>query len=323
MRKIAVAAAICVFVSSLVMRPAAAVQTPAPDWVLLPQPDEEIIVRGEGRLTGPLVVGLGYASRPYDWVMAWRVGGDGLSVKASPMGLDVRIAKGSDRFTLEQHLYGGEGTDALLLFAANASFDRLRINTPGDPDPYAGQIVTGRGTRAIGVVDPQQAAPAVALGPAGAGVPTMSKDMPTGIVGAYDFMCVACHGAWTAPAKRRGAFSSAQLYANNLLLFAAAAGTSAFSGPAGTWNWEWKGATVNDPYRVFWNGTSAVAASPIAGAWAPIGKYWSLFGDLVPGGASAVAGSAGLGYPPELCVTQRTAEDASWDAGVPVPTLSC
>lgn len=318
-------------IGALAPRASAAPKRPPPDWVLITgEVPADTTMRGHGRMTGegPLVVGYGHASEGLGYgshgsaaegsgtVYVSRIGGDGLSLRLGRLGLDVRLVPGTDRFTITEHIYGGDGTTAVLFFVANAVIAKLAPTSPETngfgPDT---KITTGTGSRALAVSD-------AGVGPVGAGRAEGAIHMPRGIVGGYDWNCVACSGRWVAPGGRGDGFSAAQLYGNQVFLFAVSTSGTTFAGPPGRWALDWTGATDNDPYNAVRYGPQHVLSSPVYAAYAPIGRAWRLFGGLDGFRAAYASDSLVPGASTYVCAAgdvYTVVADPLWELGAGVP----
>ena len=286
---------------------------PGPDWMVAWGEDlpDSVIVTATVRPTGhgPLVVGAGMGTlqgrdpdiyigptsidngdRDFAWISVYRVGGDGISVRTRvgsvSTTVDVLPAR-AGAYQLVARLGAPDGRyEAVTLFVANGSFAEHAVTYDGLV-PSGMNVRFGTGSRALAVTDGGGAG--LSAGPAGAALATRELRSPRGIVGAYDVYCVACHGEFAGP-KTGGMFASAQLYANNAFIFYWSEGQNEFAGPAGRWSFSWNGGTVNDPYRALWEGSSALLASPVYAAYAPIGDAWKFFRGVRPWGATGLLG---------------------------------
>jgi hypothetical protein len=244
---------------------------------VLGQSDPDLIV-------GP--VGIDNGDRDFAWVSVYRVGGDGLSVrtKAGPFAQRIDVLPASNgTFELTSHLGAPHGRmSAVTVFVANGSFVTHRLNGGRPP---AMNVRYGSGSRALSLTD--GTGNGASVGPIGAAAASRAERSSVGLVGAFDVYCVACRGTFTGP-NTSGSFVSAQLYGNYLFVFSWQEGQNEFAGPPGRWSFRWDGATLNDPFRTTWHGPSAVLASPVYAAYAPIGEPWKIFRGVRPWGVTGM-----------------------------------
>ena len=187
------------------------------------------------------VYGQGFAgmSEQPDLSTSGGAGGLGLSLRQVPGPI-----LGQAGWQCFCSLHGGE-VARYLVFETDARWTSVTASLAAAEADVA--VIKGFGATAVTVADPAATGNAVALPVLAAATSTLTRRMPTGVVGAVNGACLAgtCAASWTAPDGRH---ATAQDHAG-------------FAGGAGTWRFTWSGVT-NDP---------------ILAAWAPIGANWQSF----------------------------------------------
>ena len=272
------------------------------DWILLTfntpisdDPPKLISLNAKGRFTGPAPLLVGHAESSGEgrsrtaqqWM--YRVGNGDRSVEVNTPGgrITRRVTDGGRSFEVSEGWYRSRDARAMLVYFAGGTVTRFTLSGPG---MKGARVRTGNGSRVLTVSGEGVNATA---GPAGAGTTTHVARPTKGIVGMFDTGCVDCTGGYSGPGGRKGTWAAAFVVAPTpfaLCVCHIPVGDYQFSGPAGRWSWEWRGATLS---MLYWYGLmdpeGASSSTPQFGAYAPIGEDWTLFtnfatilGDLDP-----------------------------------------
>lgn len=117
-------------------------------------------------------------------------------------------------------------------------------------------VTTGSGSTAVKMSDITSGYGAT-VSPVSTGSGWATKEIPTGIVGAMTWNCIGhCDAAWHSPDGRSAPWNTA-----GVPLVSFSHGTNqggGFSGPAGTWQWDWAGVTEGEAIALY---------APIGDAW--------------------------------------------------------
>ena len=284
---------------------------PLPDWIFakveasVPTRIRSAFrVRGHWTGPGPLVMGVGLASRggPFEFsgVDVRRLGGGrttvSLAAGTSHRRLDFAV---NYHGTVDaQPLYIDDQTAStigVVFFLVNGAIDDVlwEPQSVGFAAPdVSSSVRSGRGAQALMVGSPTGGGATVAAAGLGAGLAYYRDTVPTGLVGAMEWIsCQACSGTWAPPGGPRHRWVQARNYAWPACWCGSDVGAdTAFAGPAGAWRWSWSGVSAPSPDFAAldlagaeaFGGPTYALAEPVAAAWAPIGNDWKLFDTCNP-----------------------------------------
>lgn len=265
---------------------AAQAQEPAMDWVIVkvtagPSGAEQVrtsfSLYAEARPGGSMMFGRGWgrdegyiflsveplsSSEPTRITTTQELGGQTLELAGSGSGGSLGLGASFSAIRLDPN-----DTDAFIYFFPGGTITDVYA-PPGTARTGSVDVtlVTGSGSTALRVADPDADGPAVAAGPVVAGVASDSFASPTGLTGAFVArgLCIACFGTWSSPTRSGFALDSeGGAVGGREFVFA--------DGP-GSWSWSWTGAGVA---RTFFGGP---LNSPVYAAYAPVGDDWRFFG---------------------------------------------
>lgn len=260
--RVAAAAAMSV----LVAVPASASAPERYDWievVATARTDTNVGLRlwVNGRGVGPSAPVFGHAASVAGYAVsgAHRVGGAEVRTTRDLGGADVEVAtRGGTAGVVSLYassIQAGQQA-SLLVFLPEGRIDHTQLEQHGELDI---EVRTGVGSEVMLATD----AAADGLGASAGGVAvasdvTATRTVSTGVVGAL-LWCETCETAWAGPDGRSGGKT----------VFGHEPAPTLFSGPAGSWSWQWSGVQV-DP-----RGEQALAAfAPIGDGWLRYSKPW-------------------------------------------------
>ena len=273
---------------------------PATNWVLAKaitgsaaRISVDFAIEGHGTGDGPVVIGVGLASRggpnPFSYIDVARFGGGSPSVAlaAGPNRqqdrLEVLHDDGGTFWTPSVSIDNEAKTIAFLFFAVNGVIDDVTWRPAAGSAPFRSSVRRGSGATALMVGSPSGGA-TLSGGSAGAGFATYERRVPTGIAGAMEWLsCQACAGTWTSPDGRSRTWAHARNHAYPVCWCSSGLGVkTAFAGAAGDWAWSWSGLSA-PPGWIVPGRPADLLGEPAAAAYAPIGRDWVLFRECVGG----------------------------------------
>jgi hypothetical protein len=242
--------------------------------------------RGHQTGSGPTLLGFGDAFGSSHFVLVFDAANGGVRLQSSKdLGsVDIEITPadgGTFGFSISTGALSTKTMPlSVLFFATNAVIDSYSMSSSNGSDAH---VTAGAGSRVIQVADPDASGVAVDTGIVAAGASTVERTLQKGIVGGLSWGCTHCDVSWTTSDQRDGSFTMTSVPFPSVpvpvpipipfpIPTGIAQGDSTFVGPAGTWSWSWTGANVR-----------ADSPSPTAiGAYAPVGDFYSLFGEAKP-----------------------------------------
>ncbi|MDX1449612.1 MAG: hypothetical protein R3246_11185 [Acidimicrobiia bacterium] len=270
------------------------------DWILAKATSTRSVriespfrVYGRRTGTGPLVVGVGLASRggpdPHSWFQVTRIGGGPpeVSVSVGPTAERVPFTLSvteDGRFTLQPVSVDDRAKIlAVAFFVVNGTIERLDWKPRSPAGSVRSSVRSGTGARSLYVGRPTDGVSATAAGWASGSV-TFNRRPVRGIVGAMEeSSCLeGCAGTWRPP---DGVAQTWVTTVNAIALVCLCVGSSGvnttFAGPSGQWQWRWSGSSSTSPGQAVSN-PATVTGRPVAAAYAPIGSDWKLFRNCRP-----------------------------------------
>lgn len=231
----------------------------------------EIDIAAAGRRNEPLMIGWaesgGYISvhhtRSAEVVVAPRRAGVG-ELGAFVGGGSARIF-GSPRISLRARQHAV----FVIFFPGGRIEGRPRTKLITRSGALRSRVTTGSGAEVVSLGE-ASGGDGVVVGTAAFGGFSHSDVIDRGIIGSQVSLCESCAGAWRAPDRTRGDWSTEGSGAGTNGGWMTE-GDPAFAGPRGRWTWSLDGVMTGQ------DTTSSVPGAPVLAAYAPIGEAWRLF----------------------------------------------
>lgn len=229
------------------------------------------VTRQSDRLTGDDVFEPDLFLVPTDGHRIRTTGLSGVEFEAWPAG------RGTWAYGQGKAVILDANQSATLVSFVGGSFDtQMVLNWTLELGHATVNISHGSGTQILRQVDRLHSGIGVDAGYASAGSTVQQRYVPAGLVGGFVRVCEYCDIRWKGPDGRSGV-TTIRGFSYGGYGYRERAGSKFFSGPAGSWEWQWDGVQV-DP-RV---------SSQALGAYAPVGDLWRHFEEIGDFGGTAI-----------------------------------